>query len=146
MKNKFLMVVLAALILFGVWNLAWLFITKNRYHDFTEAIPKTEGGSYITTKDGYIYNVKLPDYLHFTGNLGIANHDKGEALIIWPLINGGYEYGIRLQKDGVAHEIYVDENMNPIDKNDTDSVQLIEKYKAEANGLLARANEMWDLN
>lgn len=65
------------------------------------------------------------------------------TVTVWPLISGGYEYGFRLQKDGAAHEIYVDENMEPIHKDDTVAVQ--KEYKAELEALFSKANEMWQL-
>lgn len=147
MKSKIFITLLCVLILFGIWNLTWLIMTKNRYHAFIEAVPKDESGTYALLKeDGYTYNVKLPDYLSFTGNLGISNIKKGEALIIWPEITGGYKFGIRLQKDGTAYEIYVNENMEPVYKDDMESVQLIQKYKADVDRLLVKANEVWKLN
>ncbi|MWC27098.1 hypothetical protein [Paenibacillus sp. MMS18-CY102] len=145
-RNKFVIVLLVALLLFGAWNLVWLIMTKNRYHGFLEAVPKNERGTHVISDDeGYSYNVKTPDYLHFTGNLGVSNFEKGEALIIWPLINGGYEFGFRLQKDGKAFEIYVDEHMNPIDTSDENMVELVKKYKAEIDAMYARAEKVWDL-
>lgn len=139
-------ILIAIIILFAVWNLGWFLIITTKYHEFIEDIPKNEWGRhFITKEDGYIYSVKKPDYLSFTGNLGVANNKKGDALIIWPLMSGGYEYGFRLQKDGVAYEIYVDENMEPINKEDTVAVQKVIEFKAELEELLSKANDMWQL-
>jgi len=119
-------------------------MTTIKYNKFIEVVPKNEWGlHFIKKEDGYIYSVKKPSYLSFTGNLGVANNEKQEALIIWPLLSGGYEYGFRLQKDGRAYEIYVDENMEPIHKDDMVAVQKVEEYKAELEKLLSKANEMW---
>ncbi|MGO4546775.1 hypothetical protein AB4Z29_18420 [Paenibacillus sp. 2TAB23] len=121
-------------------------LTKNRYQDFIVAVPKNERRTYVIQEEGYAYSVKLPDYISFTGNLAITNSEKGELLIIWPLINGGYEYGMRFQKDGEAYEIYVDDNMQPVNKDDVQTVQLVQKYKSEIDELFERARESGVLN
>lgn len=134
------------ILVFVVLNISWFSITSIKYNKFVKDLPKFgPGHSYGTLKDGYNYHVKKPNYLHYTGNLAVSNSETGELLIIWPLISGGYKYGIRVEQDGVGYEIYVDENMKPIDKDDTYSVQAIEENKASIEALLSKANEMWDL-
>lgn len=141
-KKIFIFIILV----FVVLNISWFSITSIKYNKFIKDLPKFgPGHSYGTLKDGYNYNVRKPDYLHYTGNLGVSNSKKGEFLIIWPLIFGGYEYGIRIQQGETAYEIYVDKNMNPIDKDDTYAVQIIEEHKAGIEALLTKANEMWPL-
>lgn len=145
-KNKWLIILLAALLLFGIWNLVWYLSIQSRYNSFEKVLTLHESGSYyIVDEEGYTYSVNHPDYLRLTGNLGISNLKKGEALIIWPLATGGYEFGFRLQKDGSAFEIYVDENMNPVDKNDAKVVQLVNEHKDVLDKLYAKANKVWDL-
>lgn len=137
-------IIIFIILVFVVLNASWFLITTIKYNKFVKVLPKVKYGSYGTKKeDGYNYSVKKPGYLHYTGNLAVSNSEKGELLIIWPLISGGYNYGIRLQKDGIAYEIYVDENMKPIDKADTHSAQNIEEHKAGVEALLSRANKMW---
>lgn len=139
-------ILLIVILIFGVWNLSWFCITTIKYNKFVKVIPKNKWGlHFIEKEDGYLYNVKKPSYLSFTGNLGVSNKEKGEILIIWPLISGGYEYGFRLQKDGVAYEIYVDENMEPIDKNNSVATQNVKENKAELEKLFSKANKMWQL-
>lgn len=134
------------ILVFVVLNISWFSITSIKYNKFIKDLPKFGPGlAYGTLKDGYNYSVIKPNYLHYTGNLAVSNSETGELLIIWPLIFGGYEYGIRVEQDGVGYEIYVDENMNPIDKDDTYAVQAIEKNKAGIEALLSNANEMWPL-
>lgn len=131
---------------FAVMNISWFLITTIKYDKFIKDLPKVEGSSYgMKKEDGYNYSVKKPGYLHYTGNLAVSNSKKGELLIIWPLISGGYEYGVRIEEDGEAYEIYVDENMKPIDKNDTYAVQNIEQHRAGVEKLFSKANKMWQL-
>ncbi|MGG4142392.1 hypothetical protein ABEW34_04605 [Paenibacillus algorifonticola] len=145
LKNKPLVLVLLALLLFGIYNLIWLLLIQIRYHDFIEATPKSIAGSYITTKDGDVYNLKIPDYLHFTGNLGIVSEGREESLIVWPKIFGGYDYGIILNKDGQTYEIYVNEKMELIDKEDENSQKLLKDNKAAVDELISKADDMWNI-
>ncbi len=141
-KNILILIIVA----FVVLNISWFSITSIKYNKFVKDLPRFGPvHSYGTLKDGYNYHVKKPDYLQYTGNLAVSNSETGELLIIWPLIFGGYEYGIRVEQDGKRYEFYVDENMKPIDKEDTYAVQAIEKNKSSIEALLSKANEMWQL-
>ena len=131
--------------IFVLWNLSWFLITTIKYHKFVEAVPKNEYGVHIKEDEGYLYHVKKPGYLHFTGNLGVAKNNSMDGLIIWPLIFGGFKYGIRLQSDGQVYEIYVDENMKPIKKDDVVAVQQVEQHKTKIEEMISKANEMWHL-
>lgn len=144
-KNNVKNILLLIISIFVLWNLSWFLITTIKYHKFVEAVPKNEFGVHITEDDGYLYHVKKPGYLHFTGNLGVAKNDSMDGLIIWPLLSGGFKYGIRLQSDGEVYEIYVDENMKPIKKDDIVAVQQVEQNKAEIEGMISKANEIWNL-
>ncbi|MGB7606452.1 MAG: hypothetical protein WBL93_13355 [Lutisporaceae bacterium] len=142
--GKKIIVIIIAIIV--VYNLSWLSITTIKYNKYLKVIPKNQWGlHFIEKEDGYLYSVKRPSYLSFIGNLGVVDNKNGDALIIWPLISGGYIYGVRLQKDGTAYEIYVDENMEPIHKDNTYEAQIVNKYKTELKELLSKANEMWKL-
>lgn len=141
-KNIFILIIIA----FVALNIIWFSITSVKYNKFIKDLPRFGSiYSYGTLKDGYNYHVKKPSYLSYTGNLAVSNNETGELLIIWPLIFGGYEYGIRLEEDGIGYEFYVDENMNPINKEDPYAVQCIEKNKSSIDVLLSKANEMWKL-
>ncbi|GAA0182032.1 hypothetical protein SH2C18_44780 [Clostridium sediminicola] len=141
-KRIFQFIILGVVIL----NLSWFLITTVKYHKFIKAVPKDKYGVYgIKKEDGFTYSVKKPDYLQYTGNLAVSNMEKGELLIIWPLIFGGYEYGFRVQEEGGAYEIYVDENMNSIDKEDKIAIKKLQEHKAELEELFFKANEMWKL-
>lgn len=64
-----------------------------------------ENKSYVyTADDDYLYNVKMPDYLTYTGNLCVSV-PKGEcALLICPKVIGDYDYGVQIQ---IGEEIYI---------------------------------------
>jgi hypothetical protein len=139
-------IIILILSIFAIWNLSWFLITTIKYQKYVEVIPKNEFGVHVKEKDDYLYNVKKPGYLHFTGNLGVSKTDSMDGLIIWPLLNGGYEYGIRFQNGDEIFEILVDENMKPIDKDDKVAAQQVEKNKEEIERLISKANKMWQLH
>lgn len=140
-------ILLLIISIFIVLNISWFLITTIKYDKYIEPIPKNEWGFHFIKKDGYIYSVKKPDYLYYTGNLAVDNTKKQTSLIIWPLIKGGYIYGFRLQEEGQAYEIYIDKNMKPTDKDKGDpvSIQKVEEHKADLQELFSKANEMWGL-
>ncbi|MGY0373955.1 hypothetical protein [Clostridium sp. JNZ J1-5] len=133
------------ILIFVILNISWFSIISIKYTKFLKAVPKNRGGIHGVLKDGYAYNVKKPDYLHYTGNLGISNTKTGELLIIWPKIFGGYKYGFRLKEGKSVYELYVDENINPIDKDNKDFVKKVKEHKAGIDELFSKANEMWKL-
>ncbi|PGE68924.1 hypothetical protein [Bacillus toyonensis] len=138
-------IVLILIILFGLWNLIWFVTVTIKYQKFVDAVPKNKYGVYNKEESGYVFNVKTPDYLRFTGNLGVSKVESLDGLIIWPLLFGGYEYGVRLQKGDQVFEIYVDENMNPIYTDDKLAIEQIKKYQEEVQAMISKANDMWDL-
>lgn len=142
-KNKKILIFI--ILIFVVLNISWFSITNIKYKRFTDAVPKNEHDVYALYKDGYSYGVKKPDYLHYTGNLSIVNNKTSCNLIIWPLLSGQYKYGLIIVDNEMGYEIYVDENMKPIDKEDLFSAQLIEENEAAIEEIFSKANEMWNL-
>ena len=145
MKIKKKKILIFIIFIFVTLNISWFSITSIKYKRFTDVVPKNEHGVYALYKDGYSYSVKKPDYLHYTGNLSIVNNESGYNLILWPLLSGKYEYGLIIVDNEMGYEIYVDENMKPIDKDDLFYAQLIEENKAAIEEIFSKANEMWNL-
>jgi hypothetical protein len=145
MKNRTRYILLIIVLLFAVWNVSWYVMTSTKYNKFLEVIPENEWKLPFVKKDGYVYNVKKPAYLSFSGNLGISNDNKPEALIIWPQISGGYVFGFRVEENGQAYEIYVNENMEVVDTKDTIGTSKVEEYKPVLTELFKKANEMWGI-
>ncbi|TCT21700.1 hypothetical protein EDD68_1104 [Melghiribacillus thermohalophilus] len=140
-------IILTLVSLFILWNIIWFSTITIMYKPYVEKVPKNDFGVHFIEEDGYTFSVKKPDYLSFTGNLTVSNNKEGESLIIWPLVFGGYEYGVRLQKDGKAYEIYVDQHLNPVKKDQGDNMakQIIEKYRADIETLFRKGNAIWEL-
>lgn len=146
LKRKKFIIIPILIILFI--NIIWVSFIIFKYNKFIENIPKHKHGSNFISKDGYTYGVKRPDYLQLTGNLYITKEGSRDSLLIWPLPLGGGEYGVIIsdEENGIAQQIYVDENMQAIKKDNTLHVKLIEENKDAIEEIFLRANKMWDLD
>lgn len=147
-RNKLWRVLtLFAISIFAILNISWFLITYYKYEPYIDAVPKNDYGFHgFTDKDGYSYNVKKPGYLSYTGNLGITDKNNELALIIWPKIFGKNKYGLRIQKENEAYEIYVDENLEPIHIEDDETIKnIIKRYKPEIEKLYNNMKEKWNL-
>lgn len=143
-KKKIVLFVVGMLLLFGLYNLFWYLGVMHTYGAYIEKVPKNAHGVYVKFDESQniTYNVKLPDYLHLTGNLGVSNK-SGTVLLIWPsFFSEKFTYGIRVQDDTGAYEIYVDENMNPIN-GDKNQKEVIKKNWEEINKLYTNAKKIW---
>lgn len=99
----------------------------------------------IADKDGYTYNVKIPDYLSFTGNLGVQPSGGGDsALIIWPGIFKETRYGVFITSDdGRSHAVMLNEERMPLSDAPEQTKQLVEANKDKIDALFDKAYEMW---
>ncbi len=148
-KHRKLKTVLLVVVgLFVLYNLVWLFLVWNRYHGFTEGM--RELYSYqtyvIDEKDGYTYNVKIPDYLSFTGNLGIhAYEDADCALIIWPGIFKETTYGAFVPTpNGVSQGVMLTADGMPEEDAPEQIKQLVAENRESLDMLFEKAREQWD--
>ena len=85
----------------------------------------------IDELDGYTYNVKIPDYLSFTGNLGIQkSQDSDCALIIWPGIFKETEYGVFLEdENGRSYAVELTADAEPAANTSDEEKWLVDKYR-----------------
>ncbi|WP_373731284.1 hypothetical protein [Bacteroides heparinolyticus] len=83
--------------------------------------------------DGFTYNVKMPGYLRFTGNLGIKAYQGGYcAMIIWSKINGENEYGVFIADDnGKAKAVELTSDLEAADYMPEEKRELVERYRDE---------------
>jgi hypothetical protein len=153
--RKILLMALGAILLvFFLISVGWYVIRDAKYSKYSENMNETPLSTFLspnyveTDAEGFSYGVSYPDYLEFTGNLSVTfPSDDGEnpftdALIIWPLLGGGYEYGAVLYVDNMQYQIYIDENGNAMDEVDTD---IALECSQSILTLLEKANTMWDL-
>lgn len=148
-KKILILIIVVAVII----NLGPYLINTYKYHDFVKAVPMNkEWDGHVKSDRDYTYLVEKPPYLSFEGYLSINKNiepEKNEqfSLIIWPLVLGGYEYGFRVQKNGEAHEIYINKNMEPTKENEDikGSKQIVDENKEELKSLFKNANRVFDL-
>lgn len=144
-KNKVIIVSCLVIVVFGLYNAVWYLGTVVKYDQYVKGMdefaPKL---SYVLTgEDGYLYNVKYPDYLYFTGNLAVAKPDDTIALLIWPSkLLGEVKYGVQIQvnEQGDLENIMVDTNMRPLDAYYND---LLDEHKDDIKILMDKANKKW---
>lgn len=136
------------LLLFTVYNLFWMTVVGAVYRDF---LPGTKEVYPLRTYaiddlDGYTFNVKIPDYLSFTGNLGVQPKEGGQcALIIWPGIFRKTRYGVFLPVGGGGfYGVYVTENGEALPDAPERIRRLVEENREAIDELFARADALWD--
>lgn len=143
--SKFLAVLLS---IFLLWNFIWLanYLT---YYKFTKGYEKKQN-IFNKFDNDFVFTVKFPEYLSFTGNLAVSNVDI--SIIIWPgyFSKGKYEYGIILQNEdnSGAYSYYVDENLvyDEFRNTDTRNDELIEKNKKGIEALLLLIRKEWNIS
>lgn len=142
LKGKIFIVILA---LFLVLNLSWFLITTIKYKGYIKEIPENTAGNHIHKEDGYLYNVRKPDYLSFKGHLFVSSPDS-KYVIIWPLVTGGYEYAFTLPVDekGGNHTFYLNEKLEFLKQENNDGIE-VENYMDDMEDLLSKAKEMWKI-
>lgn len=136
------------LLLFAAYNLFWMAVVGSVYRDF---LPGTREIYPLRTYaiddlDGYTFNVKLPDYLSFTGNLGVQPKEGGKcALIIWPGIFRETRYGVFLPVDGGGfYGVYLTEDGKALPDAPERVRALVEANREAIDELFARADALWD--
>lgn len=149
-KYKKTWFVLVGLII--LYNLSWLGVYYLKYDPYTEDIPKTENGKYILKDNGYHFSVKKPSYLSFTGNLAVTNNKDDLSLIVWPLLTGGYEYGLQiLGPDNTYYSVMIDNKLNYLDEKDIEPVdkdrinELLKENKSEIKKIMSEAKRVWGM-
>lgn len=166
MKKKLVifLVVLGVLVL--GYNAVWL-INLQKYVKLGHKIGYSEYyGAYAIEKDGYVFSVKKPRYLSFTGNLAVAEkrhytQNKSEYeytdLLVWPNFTGGYTIGVRICKESVEFgEERVMSDGNSIDlefgkdgKLLPECAHLKDDYlanKSEIDNLIEKCEEVWGID
>jgi len=149
-SHKIVVIALAALVLiFLGYNLIW---GVRVYRTYIQFVPGMEEIHFLQTyaiqdEDGYTYNVKVPSYLSYMGNLGVQPPIGGDcALIIWPGITSETAYGLFLSdQDGHTHAIKLDKN-RMLAADESEYAKEVYEYNIDkVNDLFARADQMWSI-
>lgn len=139
-------------ILILLYHISWFGVSIFKYNNYTEGFQVTENGKYLRSENGYHLSVKKPSYLSYTGNLAITNDKDDLSIIIWPLLNGDYEYGLQIldTESGVTYNIRVDSKLNYLNKENSSEmdknkvVKLIDQRKPEIKKMLKTAKSVWE--
>ena len=146
--GKIKIVLLAIVGLFAIYNLVWVLTVWNTYRGFTEGMEElTPYRRYvIDERDGYTYNVKIPDYLSFTGNLGLQPYEGGDcALIIWPGIFEETTYGAFVSDaNGMGQGVMLTADGMPEEDAPEQIKQLVAENRESLDMLFEKAREQWD--
>ena len=152
--KKFLKIILVILIVFILLNIVWFSWRAIKYNNYSKGMDKNKSYSFSVPKylkndkEGFSYSVKYPDYLSFTGNLAISMPSEdddyfSDALIIWPNLLKGYEYGLILyDEENNEYMIEIDENKNP---KDSEYKEIVNDHKDNIDILFEKANKFWNL-
>lgn len=140
-KSKIIIAVSSIFVLFSIFNLLWYLSYKN-YSNYSENLEEfVPRKSYVLKKEGYLFNVKYPDYLSFTGNLAVATNDEKIALIIWPSYFGKTKYGIQIEdEDKMIHSIMIEKNRKAVNSKDR---KMIESNMVDIKSLFQKSEVMW---
>lgn len=153
MKKKVFKIILAVVILFAAYNLIWFAWSHIKYGKLSSGMNEGDFSSFVTPRyvysddEKYDYLVKYPDYLAFTGNMSVGSPTTEEnpftdALIIWPKVICGYNFGVLLYEDGMQYAIYIDSEGNALSKEDED---IVSKHSEIIRSLLMKADERWGI-
>ena len=153
MKKNVRKIILAVVILFAAYNMIWFAWSHITYGKLSIGMKKGDFGSfaaprYLYTDDGgYDYLVKYPDYPTFTGNMSVGSPTTEDnvftdALIIWPKISGGYDFGVLLYENDMEHAIYIDSEGNALSKEDED---IVSRHSDMIRDLLMKADKRWGI-
>lgn len=137
MKKLIAVVVIFAILAFGIYNLLW-FLNFNSYSKLlTNEYEQSEVSSLHYTKltSDFVFSVKKPEYLSFVGNTSVANKDGSIVLIVWPsfLCEEVKDYGIILESESKNnfYMMYVNSKMEYMTaKNAVMPIEMQEKAKS----------------
>ncbi|MEG0778769.1 MAG: hypothetical protein RSG55_07980 [Oscillospiraceae bacterium] len=148
--KKRLIIIGSVILLFGICNLVWYLIVFDKYNDYIVGMEEIyPNRTYvIDNRDGYTYNVKIPDYLTFTGNLGIQpSGGGGFALIIWPGIFKETTYGVFISTDnGRSQAVMLTKDRMPVSDEPKQIKQLVEENRGKIDELFDKAFDLWKIN
>ncbi|MDR0489411.1 MAG: hypothetical protein LBG99_08495 [Propionibacteriaceae bacterium] len=147
-KVPALLILLGIVLLgFGVYNCIWYNVVQHKYDPYTVDMRELYPGTHVLDGDnGYNYNVKFPDYLSYTGNLGVQTYNGVFALIIWPGIGKETTYGVRLpaEEGTEVWGIMLDYQHRAL-TSDPAELALVDQYQAQIDDLFKMASTQWDI-
>ena len=145
--SRVIAVILALIVLSSVSWFAW---SRQKYGQYIDGMEKSVFYTFLTPRydsfdrDGYDFGVKYPDVLTLTGNLSITFHwpeDRfNDVLIIWPKVNGDYEYGVILYDEEESYQVEINRNGEP---KDSKFAEVAKAHSGMIQNLLQAASRQW---
>ncbi len=168
-KHKFIIaLIIAAAAIFAVYNVVWLVFAHAKYYNYQKAVGYDEELKryYYRDQDDYVFSVRHPNYLSFSGNLSITPVITGEDsaaaqdirvhLTIWPSAFGDdYEFNVTIQlpdKDNAESEtkynsynFTLDGDQKPINSLSSEEQEVLESNRASIDLIYKKARDMWGI-
>lgn len=143
-KKKLVIVIGIMLVVFAFYNVGWYQWKNLKYSEYTEELNDFGNGkSYVLKgEDNYLYNVKVPDYLRYTGNMCVSTSDGKYELIIWPNALKGYEYSVQIQQEEETYGITLKSDLTAKEK---EFENVINENADIIQELYNKANVMWNI-
>lgn len=142
-KKRVRGVIIIFSILIIVFHICW-FYNYSLYLHLTDGLDEfVKFQSYSILEDNFIYHVKRPSYMSFTGNLAISTKDGEYTLIIWLSRFKSSKYGIILPIGNDRDEsisLMIDKNL--MTENEYDQI-FIEENREQIEELFYRAYVRW---
>lgn len=145
-KNKF---IFYSMCIFIFINILWFLYSEIKYNPYLKNLENTKGVFHSVDSEGYNFSASKPAYLETTGNLAVVYKDN--TLIIWPKINGEFDYGVIVEYKGESYQISIDKNCNAIKNKDITNEEynflkeIIDLNNHEIKKLLEKAFTFWNL-
>ncbi|MDD7306137.1 MAG: hypothetical protein PUG67_06080 [Peptoniphilaceae bacterium] len=141
-NSNIVKIVKYAILLFIIYNMIWLLNVLVRYKPYTKGFETFEKNKsyYSVGKNGYVYNVKYPNYLSFTGNMAISKDNDRIGLIIWPKIFGNFDLGLQINEDNEIYSYILDAKRKDYNKS------IIEKNRDDIEDLKKKAENKFNID
>lgn len=155
MKNVWLRAAAMLLVSALLVHVTWYWWRTEKYRPYTEGMePQVFYTTlvpcyYETDAEGYVFSVAYPGYLSATGNLcvgmptGTDGNPFTDALIIWPLAGGRYDYGLLLYDEQNGYQVMVDSSGHALDGA---LEPVVQAHARSVAALFQKANARWNLS
>lgn len=124
-----------------VFHICW-FYNYFLFTKFTDGL--NEFKKFVTfsiLEENYVYHVKLPSYLTFTGNLAVSNGNGEYSLIIWPSRFQDTKYGVRIPIENEATvSIMISRDLEAEDEYDQ---PIVDESREHILDLFEKASKRW---
>lgn len=152
-KKKAVVVIGVILILILIANGIWYFGVYQKYKPYCQGLAKNQMGDYYgRDSEGYGFFTAMPAWMLNDGNLAVITANQDISLLIWPEIDGDYQYGVLVpDEEGISYQLPLADGLNingeGMGAAEYEKCQLLLKEnKAEIVKLLLKTKERWGVS